>query len=285
MREWRRIPFTPRRVRPRTSGPVISERLVYKPSSAVARAGLALGLRIPEPLRPLEAVPLSGAIWRRVLDVARPFTGDVETANVIDSSRRGRVVARLDGTGSSVFVKVGVEDPGLRQEADTLERLQQSDLVPRLLWAGPLDEAFAVVTSVLHVQKRRPSHRAAAEIARRVADHDVRHGDLTPWNMIADQRGWRVVDWEQSASGRDPYADYIHYVLRAGAHLSTYTPATAVELLLDTHEARDLWRLSTLTSRTDAAETLRRHVVNLEATATRRRRAWFSRVREELGPQ
>ena len=156
----------------------------------------------------------------------------VDGAAVMASSTPGRrIVGLASGRRLVAVAKVGLPDDwALRHEAHvlvsppSLPALQ----VPRLISAGPLDDAFVCVTEAVHGRgggDRVTAWRAAVALARA----GWTHGDLTPWNLIRTPA--TLLDWEFARAEFVPLFDLAHYVIRREAYLGGASAPAVVRQL------------------------------------------------------
>ena len=210
---------------------------IYRPLRPRARAGarinvalarLGIGLPVAAPVPALR-------------ELARKVGLSYDGAAAFRSSAAGRFVVGLAQQGTLRYVlKIGpAQDYGLEREAAALDRLQGvhfSVRVPRLLWHGVWEEWRVVVTEAL--PNAAPKAMDLFEVAdictdlcRGVGDRPAVHGDLAPWNVLECGGATYVIDWEQHRPTFEPLYDLAHYIIRAGALLSQFSPRQAAELL------------------------------------------------------
>jgi hypothetical protein len=188
---------------------------VYEAARALARVG---GLRL---------LPRGEAPPREVRVRLAPHLPPRTTYAVMRANHAGRYVALLvDGDGRAQAVaKVTTTPEGeeaFRREARAIAawgRLLRPPLrAPRILADG---DGVLLLKAVAFRPRRRPWLLPVA-VARAVGALEregVSHGDLAPWNLLEEEGGSVLVDWEASGPVPAPAWDLCHWVVQAHALL------------------------------------------------------------------
>ncbi len=228
-RRWIAVPFTP--LRNRITATVGAESVaalsVYRPNSRLAR--------LTAPLR-------SSAVrfgWGRPVPVLDPVFATLPSVTGSDASfsmaamvstGRDRFIVGLASDGDlSAVAKVGsLDDEGLRHEAEVLERLQVTDSrvrTPAVRFAGVVDGHFVVVADAARHVGGPVVRTEIDALLTDLAELDLIHGDLTPWNLVREADGRLVVlDLEHARWGSDPGFDLCHFLVQCGALLGVGSP-------------------------------------------------------------
>jgi thiamine kinase-like enzyme len=45
------------------------------------------------------------------------------------------------------------------------------------------------------------------------------HGDFAPWNLLATESGWTLLDWEIADQAMPPFYDLFHFLVQANGEL------------------------------------------------------------------
>jgi hypothetical protein len=127
------------------------------------------------------------------------------------------------GERTSVLAKIGRDaDAALMAREAILpiaaERLKRSSVVvPELLESKATPSTHVIVQSL--VEDGKPvgtnwSLDLLVQVAVALAEADLSHGDLTPWNILTTPRGPALVDWEFSSERHVPARDLTHFLVQ-----------------------------------------------------------------------
>jgi hypothetical protein len=130
--------------------------------------------------------------------------------------------------------KVATDDQGRRalsREAEAISTL--GDLLPAPLFAPRVlmhSNELLLLEAVPWRPRRRP-WRVPEEVAYALgcfvragtrgedATFGPAHGDCAPWNLLATDEGWALIDWENARDRGSPFSDLAHYLVQAHALL------------------------------------------------------------------
>jgi hypothetical protein len=136
-------------------------------------------------------------------------------------------VAVLDGRGRwAAAVKVALDPddhPRLAREAAAIRDLGRF-LAPPLAAPTLVDERPGVlVTDPVAWHVRRRPHELPGDVAEALgafwAASRAAHGDVAPWNLLAGDDLWVLVDWEDAAPDAPVFGDLCHFHFQAHALL------------------------------------------------------------------
>lgn len=210
---------------------------VYQPTAVTARIGWEIG-RAFASVGGFRLLPRSAAPPRAIRDLVDPY---VPAGGSIAVMRRnhatGAIVLIVAADGSSVaLAKLATDQSGqerLAREADSIERLgallPHPLAAPRVLdrtggalvmetprphprwrpWRMPEEVAFALGAF----------YRAGSALDGANAGWGPSHGDCAPWNLLKTDDGWILIDWEEARSGRPPFYDLMHFLVRSSSLL------------------------------------------------------------------
>lgn len=234
---WRSVPLTAPRLAMAVRGDATAAMPVYQPFSLRARAGIALGSRIPVRRCRAASDPLPG------LDkLCDELCLRAEGVLALQSSTASRLVLGLCHQGRlHTVLKVGAaSDARLRHEAAMLLTGLRDELPfrrPVVVWSGEWRGRFVLASrAVQRSSSRRWALDEVVPLLMALRDPNVDgnplvHGDFTPWNLIRTAEGPVLLDWESARWADEPLHDLAHFVLAEGALLGRYGPARAVQLL------------------------------------------------------
>jgi hypothetical protein len=182
-------------------------------------------------------VPRRGAPPPEVMERLAPYLPPRTTIAVAESDHPGRFVALIIGDRGNChgLAKIATDSTGrlaLGNEARALDSLAK--LLPPPLSAPRLlarDTGLLLLEPVRWVPRRRPwlvpdeVARAMGMFFRAEGDGELgpTHGDFAPWNLLAAERGWVLVDWEEARDRDHPFFDLFHYLFMAHQNLATYS--------------------------------------------------------------
>lgn len=134
------------------------------------------------------------------------------------------LVSRRDGDPYR-FAKLALLDDGraaLEHEAAHLRaaaRLDGGVRAPAVVDDAP---GLLLLEPVRFEPRERPwelPDAVAAALGRLHAETGLVHGDLAPWNLLADGGGWVLVDWEHAEAGGAPFTDLFIWFLQSSTYL------------------------------------------------------------------
>jgi len=248
-RELRRVHGLPSRLNLQISGWGDGDlaRMLYQPTTMRGRVSREVGLRLARVTRPTARTLPRGC--EEALAEALPDTCRVAA---IKSSSAGRwVIAAADASGRTLVGKVGWRcDQWLQHEVELLRGFDGrigSIRIPVVSWTGFDDHWLALFTDAIPTGKRRSelTPRDIVPLLVDLARHSPRpvvHGDFAPWNIMENDQGLWVIDWETGSFDFDPSVDLVHYVVQQGARLGRHRPEMAARHLTGPAEAGDLYR-------------------------------------------
>lgn len=223
----------PRWIIPRGPKHVARESLaVYHPVTLKGRLGWEVARRLSG-FGLMRLLPRGVAPPTEVRDVLAQYVPPGGTMSVSRSTHPGRFVASvLDRTGRSVLIaKIATDIEGRRKlsrETDLMrsfEGLLPSPLcMPAVIGAS---EGCLLMQS-LQWKARWGAWRLPVEVATsmgrlfragRSGDRGPTHGDFAPWNLLATEDGWALIDWEEASPDGEPFFDIFNYQFRAHALL------------------------------------------------------------------
>jgi thiamine kinase-like enzyme len=65
--------------------------------------------------------------------------------------------------------------------------------------------------------------------AARVGGVGLAHGDCAPWNLLRDDAGWALIDWENAMEGMPPFYDLFHFLVQSTIELRRPSRKSIVE--------------------------------------------------------
>lgn len=205
--------------------------LVYMPATRRAR----LGWRAFEAAARLGLLRLAprAAPPREFRELVAEHVPRGATYAVASSPWANRYVALLLDAGGTPLslVKLGLDEAAsiaLAREADSI-RSATSVLAGSVRAPHILDEGEGAL--VLEAVRWRPPRDSAAlppEVATALGRlyrdaGGLVHGDVAPWNLLATDEGWVLVDWEDSTAQGRPYEDVFHFHVQAHVFLGRPT--------------------------------------------------------------
>jgi hypothetical protein len=184
--------------------------------------------------------------WEAVVSIV-PTGGSVAVARANHPGRFLSLVIDRNGTPVAL-AKVARDAAGAEALARERAALQRwAPLLPPPLHApGVLDHADGVL--ILEPVLWRPridpwmlpvdvAYSLGAFFRTTASGDDrgsgVAHGDCAPWNLLHDDRGWALIDWENASEGMSPFYDLFHFLVQASAELRRPTKraiVTAIQL-------------------------------------------------------
>jgi hypothetical protein len=182
-------------------------------------------------------------------------------ARLRGQSRYGVLI--LDDEGRAVaLAKVALlpqDRAALAHEAQALTTLAQFLRPPlRAPALRVAEDGLLLFDAVAWRPRRRPWHLSAAAASalgsfykgdRTDTSCGGSHGDFAPWNVLEDDRGLVVIDWEDAQAMTDPFQDLCHYVVQGRSLLGR--PVTGE--ILDGFRAGTGWIGEALAAYADAA--------------------------------
>jgi hypothetical protein len=239
---WARAPFTRRGRDLRAtlgsgSRPALA---MYHPRHLTGRASVAMNsalvsLRLAPPwVSPVDGLP----------ELCRSIGVEPSGIATLRSGAPGRRVVGVAAEGGlRLVLKIGpADDPGLRREAATLERLGTGVpgvfRVPALRWSGPWYDRYVLATEAVE-SRGTPPHLdpdGLVDLCLALARGEpwgspVVHGDLTPGNLLDSTGTVTLVDWESARFEEDALFDLAHFVIQQGVD-GRYSASEAVRLLV-----------------------------------------------------
>ncbi len=226
---WIAVPLTPRRNRitAMVGADGVAALKVYRPNSRSAR--------LTAPLRSL-AVRLA---WGRRISGPDPVLaalagvsgcgGSPSMATMASTGRDRLIVGLAAGRELSAVAKVGSpDDDGLRNEAAVIARLQtlgSSVRTPPVRFVGPVEDRFVLVADAASHTGGPVVRDEIDPLLADLAELELIHGDLAPWNLVREADGRLVVlDFEHARWGSDPGFDLCHFLVQSGALLGAGSP-------------------------------------------------------------
>jgi thymidylate kinase len=217
--------------------------LIPSDSPALARAGLSvhqpmtrggrIGWEIARllasshligALRPVEDPALVRLVWHFV-----PEGGTFAAAYGREANRAVALILDAGGkaTGVAKIARDGSGRERLAREAERIRvlgpRLAAPISAPRLM---AVEEQIIVFEPVAWRPQSQPwrlpvplaagigrFHRGIVELDGRIGHPG--HGDFAPWNVLRTATGWVLLDWEEAATGSQPFADPFHFLVSA----------------------------------------------------------------------
>jgi hypothetical protein len=217
---WRRPLIQPRtrRVYLSTGTPWDEMRRLYEPGDFAAAAALRASITFP-PLRRRLSSQLVARLCELMTD-----TPEIRLRAVISSSTNGRWVGLGEYEGGRVFVKHATShDAGLSIEAEHLRDLGFDRRVPELIRWTPLPRPTLVTRAMEGFSPGGLD--TAVDAVLFLADRDLTHGDLTPWNVRQKDAGFCLLDLETAKIPHRPFVDLAHFAVAVGVLARDGRPA------------------------------------------------------------
>jgi hypothetical protein len=183
---------------------------------------------------------------REALDAAVPIIPPGGSIAVARANHPGRFLSLVsDQDGSPVaFVKVARDTAGaeaIAREREALERwapllssplhapvvLDHADgvlILEPVLWRPRMDPWTMPVEVA---QALGSFFRATASGGYRTSG--VAHGDCAPWNLLRDERGWALIDWENASDEMPPFYDLFHFLVQSSVELRRPSKSAILE--------------------------------------------------------
>jgi thymidylate kinase len=211
---------------------------VYEPVTTKARLGWELARRTAS-LGVFRLLPRGETPPRAVMALLAKHLPGRSTCAVMRANSEGRFIALiLDKNGSAAaLAKVATTSEGadvLSWEAAAIERygkfLTSPVRAPRLL---SCDDGLLLLEAVRFRPRSRPWH-LPIEVARSLGtlgQHGVRHGDAAPWNLLASQDDFVLVDWEAAGPSSMEAWDLCHWLVQTHTLLARPSSAEVLSAL------------------------------------------------------
>jgi hypothetical protein len=216
------------------SGVPVEALSLYRPWGRAARLAYGVG-KVLHRSRVTTQVDLAPD----VVDVLRQMELPHEALVIIELPRTGRAVVGLVTNGRLTHVcKVGGKgDLGLRVEASMLQSLSRcspSFAAPTLARSAASGGSWGFAqTALLAVAPFRVADvDSVLDLAIRLAQAGVTHGDMAPWNIVKTAGGLALCDWESGMVSLRPLWDLTHYVIQSGSLLRAWPPRRAASMLM-----------------------------------------------------
>ena len=218
-------PRGPRVWLPRRPAGALRAAVSVLPASTSKAQRLRRALRLAAPA--LTFLPGGGAPPRGIRTLLAGVIPQHGTYGVSRSTLPGRytaLISRRDGSPHA-FAKLALHDDGrgaLEHEAEHVglaARLHGGVRAPSVIGSAP---GLLLLEPVTGPSRRQPWELPAAvatALGRLYADTGLVHGDLAPWNLLADEDGWVVVDWEHATVGGAPFTDVFTWFLQSSTYL------------------------------------------------------------------
>ena len=202
--------------------------LVYHPVTLRGRAGWEMA-RVLARAGAFRLLPLGVAPGEPLRDAVASFLGPGTTMAVANANHPGRFIVLVLGEQGEcrLVAKVATEASGaaaLDREGEALERLgplaQPPLHAPRVVARSP----GVLVLEAAPWRPRICTWRIPEDVAsalgafyRRGAQGDAgpAHGDCAPWNLLRNDEGWTLIDWEEARDDAFPFYDLFHYLVRS----------------------------------------------------------------------
>lgn len=248
VRRWVGLPWprAPRWYLPQRSG-ISAERslFVYHPVTWRSRGGWEVARILAR--RGAFRLPRGTTMLpREVWEAAAPFLPRGGSVAVARANHAGRFLALIvDREGVAVaFLKIArdtagaqaldhertalehwarllpppLHAPSLRQHSEGVLVLEPVLWRPRIApWTMPVEVAQAL--GAFFGTTASPDERASG----------VAHGDCAPWNLLHDDLGWALIDWENATEGMAPFYDLFHFLVQSSVELRRPTRRAILE--------------------------------------------------------
>ena len=208
---------------------------IYRPDNRARQfvylAGRSLHRVVPSPTR------YTGSGIEELGDLAATS----ELAVVTHHSRPREIIVAKGRGRVGILAKIGRgSDRSLLARESILpaaaERLSRSSVaVPMLLESWSITNGQIVVQALVEdaeAPKRDELRDLLLRSVLSLAEADLTHGDLAPWNLLVTPAGPLLIDWEFSSSEHVPALDLTHFLIQAAVLGRWWNPEEVVAMLL-----------------------------------------------------